>query len=119
MTAVEARALLAGITYLPGWNLVSWVELDDELVNERLFMRWVFDDGLQVCRTWVLNLATATKSDIVQTALRAALDAAEHEAREQFRFRGRKLYGPHFDPDALAEFSRRRANLSLPDGAPE
>lgn len=45
-------------------------------------------------RKWALS-SHMTESEVVQTALRAYLDAVEHEARESFRYRDRALFGPH------------------------
>lgn len=51
-------------------------------------------------RKWRLS-QYMTKSEIVQTAFLAILVATEHEAREQFRFRGQSIFGPHFDVERL------------------
>lgn len=42
-----------------------------------------------------------TKSELVQTAMKAVLAAEEHEAREHFRYRGKCIFGPHIDVDGL------------------
>ena len=44
-----------------------------------------------------------TRSEIVSTAFLAVLTALEHEAREQFRYRGRPIYSPHYDVEVLAK----------------
>lgn len=51
-------------------------------------------------RKWWLS-QFMVRSEIVQTALKAVLMATEHEAREDFRYRGRAIFGPHFDVDRL------------------
>lgn len=56
-------------------------------------------------RKWYLS-QFMTKSEVVATALKAVLTAEEHEARESFRYKGRAIFGPHFDVDALYEFVR-------------
>lgn len=53
-------------------------------------------------RKWWLS-PHMTKSEVVQTALKAVLTAVEHEARERFRYRGKPIFGPHFDVDRLVE----------------
>lgn len=53
-------------------------------------------------RKWLLS-EHMTKSEIVSTALKAVLTAEEHEAREQFLYRGRAIFGPHLDVDTLFE----------------
>lgn len=59
-------------------------------------------------RRWLLEPGTS-RSQVVQTALAAVLAAVEHEAREDFRYRGQPVYGPHPDVEALHEFIRRHA----------
>ena len=56
----------------------------------------------QTTRKWQLS-AHMTPSELVQTALKCALTSVEHEAREQFRYRGLAIFGPHFNVDRLAE----------------
>jgi len=56
--------------------------------------------AVQRSRKWKLS-QHMTRSEVVQTALKALLTALEHEAREQFTYRGRAIFGPHFDVDAL------------------
>ena len=55
-------------------------------------------------RKWRLS-TFMTDSEIVQTALKAVLAAEEHEAREAFLYRGRAIFGPHFNVDRLWELS--------------
>lgn len=51
-------------------------------------------------RKWSLS-PFMTKSEVVQTCLMAVLAAEEHEAREQFLYRGRAVFGPHYNVDRL------------------
>lgn len=51
-------------------------------------------------RKWRLS-RHMTASELVQTALKCVLTSIEHEAREQFRYRGATIFGPHFDVDRL------------------
>lgn len=74
----------------------------------RCYMQGVFEAScsedniarLQYTRKWYLS-HEATRSEIVQTALKLVLTAVEHEARERFTYRGRPIFGPHFDVDRL------------------
>lgn len=50
----------------------------------------------QRTRKWLLS-QHMTVSEIVQTALKVVLTSVEHEAREQFLFRGEPVFGPHLD----------------------
>lgn len=60
-------------------------------------------EEIQHGRKWYLS-AHMTKSEIVQTAFKSVLTALEHEARENFNFKGQRIFQPHFDVDFLAEF---------------
>lgn len=53
-------------------------------------------------RKWLLS-EHMTRSEVVQTALKAVLTVLEHEARENFKYRGAAIFGPHFDVDALSD----------------
>lgn len=55
---------------------------------------------LQKSRKWLLS-PHMTKSEIVQTAFKLAMTAVEHRTRESFKYRGKRIFGPHFDVDAL------------------
>lgn len=54
----------------------------------------------QYTRKWYIS-SLATRGEIVQTALKCVLTSLEHEARENFRYKGRAVFGPHFDVDKL------------------
>jgi hypothetical protein len=47
-------------------------------------------------RKWHID-KSATRAEVVRTALKAALSWQEHEARELFTYRGKRIHGPHFD----------------------
>lgn len=91
-----------------------------EIVSQIQYKDWQFivnEDYLQVSfmspcsvtgqiveqkgRKWRLS-KFMTKSEIVSTALKAVLTAEEHEAREQFKYKTKAIFGPHFDVDKLA-----------------
>lgn len=56
-------------------------------------------------RKWRIS-KHATKSEVVQTVFKAYLTWVEHEARENFRWRGQAIFSPHFDVDQLAVLAR-------------
>jgi hypothetical protein len=58
------------------------------------------EDVEQRGRKWYLS-EHMTKSEVVLTAFKAVQTAEEHELRERFRYRGRLIFGPHFDVDEL------------------
>lgn len=51
-------------------------------------------------RKWLLS-PHMTRSEVVATAFKAVLTYVEHEVREAFRYRGRAVFGPHINIDAL------------------
>jgi len=58
------------------------------------------ESATQNGRWWPLSLHM-TRSEVVATAFKAVLTAVEHEAREDFLYRGEAVFGPHFDVDEL------------------
>lgn len=57
---------------------------------------------LQKTRKWLLSIHM-TKSELVQTAFKCVLTSMEHRGLEGFTYRGKRVFGPHFDVDALWE----------------
>lgn len=55
---------------------------------------------IQKTRKWFLS-EHMTKSEVVQTAWKLVLTSIEHEAREAFKYKERRIFGPHFDVDSL------------------
>lgn len=64
----------------------------------------------QSCRKWMLSYYMEL-DELMSTAWKAVQAAIEHEAREQFKWRGEPIFRPHIDPHVLWEVSR--ANLVL------
>lgn len=48
-----------------------------------------------------------TDSEVVRRALGLLLSYVEHEAREGFTYKGRRIFGPHLDVEALWEVADR------------
>lgn len=57
-------------------------------------------------RKWPLS-PFMTDSEVITTAFKATMTAMEHETRERFTFKGKKIFGPHIDIDALWEVADR------------
>ncbi len=100
MTAQHARAILEYVRY-KDWTFVVGDEPDFYL---QVRFRAGDTAGGAVSewsgRKWRLS-GHMTKSEVVQTALKAVLTAEEHEAREKFLYQGRAVYGPHVSVDEL------------------
>lgn len=120
MTADDIRALLTKVEY-PGFR---WIVPDTE---GRIYLQAQFVAACSIhgvteqwsTRKWYLS-NQATESEIVQTALKLTLTAAEHEVRENFKYRGRPIFGPHMDIEALHTIAEhldlRAPNAALCDG---
>lgn len=55
---------------------------------------------LQYTRKWLLSPAM-TRSELVQTVFKCCLTSYEHRTREGFKYRGKRVFGPHFDVEKL------------------
>jgi hypothetical protein len=56
------------------------------------------EPSMQIGRRWFVSVE-CTPSDVVRTAFKAVATWAEHEARETFKYRGVRVFGPHLDID--------------------
>lgn len=75
--------------------------------GDALWLQALFTDSKgeeQRCRKWRVS-RHATLTEIVQTCLAAVLAAEEHEAREQFKYAGVALFGPHLNVEELLRFT--------------
>ena len=63
----------------------------------------------QETRKWLLS-PHMTKSEIVQTAFKCCWTSFEHRCREGFLYKGRRVFGPHFDVDDLWNLCKDREN---------
>lgn len=56
---------------------------------------------VQESRRWFIS-NKCTPSDVVRTAFKATATWAEHEARETFKYKGARVFSPHFDLNKVA-----------------
>lgn len=63
---------------------------------------------IQMSRKWMLS-PYMTKSEFIQTCLKAVLTAVEHEARESFKYKNQPVYRPHYNVDALHSLCEAKA----------
>jgi hypothetical protein len=101
MTLEEMREVLSRVGY-PGYTFqiadatgAPWLQITcTALCNVTdVPMKW---RG----RKWMLSYHM-TDGELVQTAFKAVLTAQEHEAREQFKYRGVSIFDPHYDVERL------------------
>lgn len=108
-------AILEDVTY-PGYRFKTGVMSDGYFIQVEYDEPCV-DTGQmkeQRGRKWYVS-SHATRGEVVQTVLKAVLTSAEHRVREHFTYRGRRVFGPHFDLDQLvalcdANATERRAS---------
>ena len=65
--------------------------------------------ALQFTRKWYIS-EYATDSEIVQTVFKCCLTSMEHRTREEFTYKGARVYGPHFDVEDLVQLCKTREN---------
>lgn len=107
-TLMEARAIAGLINFLPGWGLR--VARDQKRPHDgRIFLQWTYEAPCVKtrevkewrCAKHYLS-AHMTEDELVKTAFAAGVRAMEHEAREHFTYKGRRLFNPHLSIDTLA-----------------
>jgi hypothetical protein len=59
---------------------------------------------IQKARKWYVS-PFSTESEIVRTAYKAVMTSLEHRLGEHFRYRGQKVYSPHFWVGALEKIA--------------
>lgn len=112
MTLEEARAVVADVAF-PGYRFRV-----EPLGSgaEHFYLQAHFDAPdvdapdqveTQATRKWLVS-RHMTRSELVQTALKCVLTSVEHEAREQFAYRGRRVFGPHLSVEVLARIADER-----------
>ncbi len=103
----EMREVIGRVSY-PGLAfVVKGTSLGDCYLQVEATVPDVCGDGaarVMHGRKWRLS-SYMTDSELVQTALMAVLAWLEHEAREQFLYKGRPVLGPHFSVDRLWELA--------------
>jgi hypothetical protein len=101
---IDPVAVLSAVNY-KDWKLR--VEFDSV---GRQYMRWSWEarcakTGMPVLvtsRRWWIS-PEMTESELVQTALLAALTAEEHETREHFTYQGKRVFNPHVSIQGLLQ----------------
>jgi hypothetical protein len=66
---------------------------------------YTMDYEQQVTRKWLVS-PEMTDSEIVSTAFKCAMTSMEHRCREEFLYKGARIFGPHFDVEDLVKLCR-------------
>jgi hypothetical protein len=113
MTALDLQVILNRITVDTQMFVDHVFEVDDiECVSGHLFRSTYLrpdSDTKRLARghgRWWFVPNDASEQYIVMTALKAVLTNAEHEIRECFTYRGKRIFGPHPDIAGLMEIAR-------------
>lgn len=114
MTHAQILAVVNNIYYKPGWM----VELYAKPVEYSIRLSWFDTDSvtgkkeLQHSREWLLDPAEELNEDkIVQTVFKAIQNAEEHEIKERFRYKGKRIFNPHISLKNLLEVCEREDNV--------
>jgi len=102
-TLAGVQAIIANITFRD----YEWVVLEkgDGFLLQATFYAPDSETGapaLQKCRKWYVS-SHATTNEVIRTAWKAILAAIEHEAAEDFLYKGVTVFNPHVDFDAVVE----------------
>lgn len=103
MMDVETIRRIVGECSYPGFEL--YVGLDDvrpylQIRCDRSVCTATGEPRPWCGRKWLLS-PHMTRTEVVQTALKAVLASVEHEAREHFRYKDQAIYSPHYCVDWL------------------
>jgi hypothetical protein len=114
MTSTEverARAVLAHVDY-PNYTIHVGAFCGRLYLFADYIERDIVTDvpTKQSTREWLLP-ENPVPSAIVQTALKCILTSAEHRVRENFRYKGKRVFGPHINVETLAELVGKREHL--------
>lgn len=110
LTPNDMRHILANIKYKDGY----YFDLKQDAEGDRWYVQIAFlrPDIVTGIEGWGYSgkryvTKHMSKSEFVALCMGTVLALEEHEAREMFRYRGRRVFGPHIDVDALWEVARR------------
>lgn len=114
----EFTDIITSITYKPGWYFRTgveqgrmWVQVG---VTEEAEISFDPIEGKKVPWRGAKHYLSPhmCRQEIVSTVLHAIERAEMHEVHEWFRYKGRSIYNPHLDPDALVEVARYARNFN-------
>lgn len=109
----EIEEILRDVSFLDYEFWVNEVDNQGETHHEIYISYWetdVEEPGVvkqQFGRSWGIEYDW-NRDQVVQTAFKACLTSMEHRTREGFKYKGERVFGPHFNLDDLVELCRRR-----------
>ena len=120
---LEFIELISKITYKPGWYFRVGIE------DERMWFQVGVTEEAEISYDPIAGkkvpwrgakhyLSPHMCRNEVVTGVKHAIDRAEmHEVNEWFRYKGRSIYNPHIDPDALVEVAAKKENFNTRENA--
>lgn len=119
----QFQALLDQITYKPGWYLRTGIE------GDRMWLQVGVTEEAEISYDVVAKKRVPwrgakhylsehmCRNEIVSMAYHAFERAELHEVKEWFRYKGRSIFNPHLDPDALVAVASYAKNFNTRDNA--
>lgn len=114
---IEFGILIGQVSYKPGWYFRAGIE------NGRMWFQVGVTDEAEISfdpiegkkvpwRGAKHYLSPHMCRNEIITGVKHAIDRAEmHEVNEWFRYKGKSIYNPHLDPDALVEVAKYAKNF--------
>lgn len=66
---------------------------------------------IQHSREWFMQPEGLTEDMVVQTIFKAIQNAEEHEVKERFRYKGKRVFNPHITINNLLEVCEHEDNV--------
>jgi len=108
LTLIQTKAIISRVGF---WNYVfSVFEEGNKRYLQASFLNadsFTGQPAMQRTRKWLLS-EHMTPSELVQTCFKLVMTSLEHEAREGFTYKGCRVYGPHFDVEALVDLCQAK-----------
>ena len=119
--------IVESVAYKPGWyfrhgltgsgdDQYMWLQVG---VTAEADISWDMIEGKKVpWRGAKMPLSWhMCRQEVVGTIFHAIERAEQHEMKEWFRYRGRAIYNPHVDPDALVGLTSKLKNFNFRENA--
>lgn len=105
----EKLAIILSNTKYPGY-IFHQVEKNNLLF---IFATYTEEDiitgnpSVQKTRKWYIS-QFAVPSEVVQTLFKCVITSMEHRTREHFKYKGERIFGPHFNVESLVDIAREK-----------
>jgi hypothetical protein len=113
----ELNAIVASITYKPGWEIIFSSDSDGRPFIQ--IAASTLDSISNEMTAWKSGKSYLSPHMCTQEVVGAVFGqiraAEEHEMKEFFRYKGASIFNPHLDPDVLAEVAKKKSSFNLRD----